>query len=105
MNDPQAGYVYILRSSKSDRFYVGSTMRIDARLHEHNSGQVTATRNRGPWAVAALLGFITIEDARSAEFRIKKLKSRRVLEEIVAGEFQSDSYPGFLGYFSPEDVS
>lgn len=41
-------YTYILKSSKDGRFYVGWTNNLKKRLALHNSGQVTATKNRTP---------------------------------------------------------
>ena len=47
---------YILQSAKSGRFYIGHTEDIESRLYRHNSGMVTATRNKGPWRVVLLAG-------------------------------------------------
>ncbi len=43
--------MYILCSGKSGRYYVGHTSDIANRLFYHNTGKVTATRNKGPWIV------------------------------------------------------
>jgi putative endonuclease len=42
-------YVYILKSLKTDRFYVGYSQNPETRLTEHNSGKVASTRNQKPW--------------------------------------------------------
>jgi putative endonuclease len=39
-------YVYVLRSSRDNNLYVGSTNNIDRRLDEHNSGKVDSTKSR-----------------------------------------------------------
>ena len=41
-------YTYILKSQKDGKYYYGSTGNMDKRLAEHNSGKVSATRNRIP---------------------------------------------------------
>lgn len=41
-------FVYILLSKKDNCLYVGCTQNPDQRLEEHNSGKVTATKNRRP---------------------------------------------------------
>jgi hypothetical protein len=35
-----AGYLYILRSSKSGHYYIGSTNEPERRLHQHNTDGV-----------------------------------------------------------------
>jgi putative endonuclease len=42
-------YVYVLRSLKDDNLYIGSTDNIKRRVLEHNSKQVTSTKNRVPF--------------------------------------------------------
>ncbi|MFM8458828.1 MAG: GIY-YIG nuclease family protein [Chthoniobacterales bacterium] len=42
-------HVYVLRSEKTGRRYVGSTQDIAARLLQHNSGQFLATKHGIPW--------------------------------------------------------
>jgi putative endonuclease len=42
-------YVYIIYSSKLDRYYVGYTENIDKRLVEHNSGISKFTSKATDW--------------------------------------------------------
>ena len=42
------GYVYILRSLKDKKKYIGSTINIIKRLKIHNKGGVNSTKNRRP---------------------------------------------------------
>jgi len=46
-------YVYILRSSRDNNLYVGSTNGTNRRLNEHNSGKVDSTKNRTPFSLEA----------------------------------------------------
>jgi putative endonuclease len=41
-------YVYVLRSEKDARFYVGCTANLRKRLAEHNDGKVRSTCHRIP---------------------------------------------------------
>jgi predicted GIY-YIG superfamily endonuclease len=42
-------YVYVLRSSKTGRRYVGSCENVDDRLRRHDAGHSKATRHSIPW--------------------------------------------------------
>lgn len=41
-------YVYVLRSQKDKRLYVGFTGNLRVRIKFHNEGRVAATKNRRP---------------------------------------------------------
>ena len=76
-----ACYVYVLRSRSTGRFYIGSTQDPARRLAEHNRGKVQSTRAWRPWDL------VHCEDYRAraeAVGRERRLKSRRLLEELVA---------------------
>jgi putative endonuclease len=75
---------YILYSAKCDRYYIGYTSDITARLIRHNEGKVTATKNCKPYIVKATKFFATEAEARSEELRLKKMKSRVYLESLIA---------------------
>ncbi|OGO17852.1 MAG: hypothetical protein A2Z15_05555 [Chloroflexi bacterium RBG_16_50_11] len=48
-------YVYILRSARDKKLYIGSTDDISRRLTQHNSGEIEATKNRIPLILEAYL--------------------------------------------------
>jgi len=76
-------YTYILQSEKSGRYYVGHTSDIEARLDRHNSGKVTATKNKGPWLVKYFETYETKLEANSRELYIKSMKSRVFIERLI----------------------
>ena len=76
-------YTYILQSTKSGHYYVGHTNDIEARLERHNTGKVTATKNKGPWIVASYEIFETKTEANSRELYIKSMKSRVFIETLI----------------------
>ena len=46
-------YVYLLKSLKDGRYYIGQTQDLQERLAYHNTGRSTYTRDRGPWELLA----------------------------------------------------
>ena len=44
-------YVYILYSKQFDKYYIGQTNDVGARLHRHNSGYENATKPYTPWVM------------------------------------------------------
>ena len=80
-------FVYLLYSEKCDRYYIGYTADVDARLKRHNSGMVTATRNCKPYKICAVKDFNSETLARQEEYRIKKQKSRKYIEWLIAGNW------------------
>lgn len=44
-------YVYVMRSEKDQRFYVGMTSDVSRRLKEHNSGKTRSTKAYRPWVL------------------------------------------------------
>jgi len=78
-------YAYILKSEKSGRYYIGHTENIEARLQRHNTGQVKATKNKGPWILMSFETFDTKAEANSRELYIKSMKSRVFIEKLIEG--------------------
>ena len=66
-------YVCILRSlDDPERYYVGVTADLRARLKKHNAGEVTHTSKYAPWAVKTYVAFS--DEAQAFAFE-KCLKS------------------------------
>jgi len=76
-------YTYILQSEKSGRYYVGYAEDIQERLKRHNSGNVTATRNKGPWVIVYFETHENKAAANSRELYIKSMKSRVYIENLI----------------------
>ena len=77
-------YTYILQSLKSGRYYIGHTQDLDLRLERHQSGKVTATRNKGPWVIVYSEKFNTKIEANRRELEIKSKKSRLYIEKLIS---------------------
>jgi putative endonuclease len=74
---------YILYSKDYDRYYVGSTEDIEARLKRHNSKMVPSTRKYSPWILVYTEFYDTRAAAFSREQAIKSMKSRQYIERLV----------------------
>ena len=83
----RCGFVYILKSNKNGIYYIGSGYDPDERLDDYNQGRVKATRNKGPWIQMFKQRFPTIAEARSMEYKLKKLKRRDYIEKIIKDGF------------------
>jgi putative endonuclease len=80
------GYVYIIQSVESKRFYIGSSIDFNNRLKQHNNGEVKTTKNKGPCILKFYKKYNTIKEARQIEYRLKKFKSRDILENIIKNQ-------------------
>ena len=79
--------VYVLRSLKTGKKYVGSTSwHPTERLVEHNAGKVPWTRTHRPLEIIYTEDFISIELARKREQFFKTGKGRFVLESLLGGK-------------------
>jgi putative endonuclease len=78
--------VYILYSEKLDKFYIGRSCDLDQRLKYHNhpieSRKFTA---RGiPWVLKLKITCKSKDQAIRLEKMIKKMKSRKFIEALIA---------------------
>ncbi|NBC03652.1 MAG: GIY-YIG nuclease family protein [Bacteroidetes bacterium] len=79
-------YLYIIYSEKRDSYYSGQTKGVDNRVVKHNKGHSLATRGGEPWKLKKVIEFEIKSEAIKAENWIKRMKSRRVIEQIIADE-------------------
>ncbi len=77
------GIVYILQSEVNNRFYIGSTNNLIRRLKEHNSGNSRYTKFTIPFKIVFHQEFDTLEKARKIEYKLKKYKSKKIIERII----------------------
>ena len=76
-------HVYIIYSIKLDRFYVGACTNLERRLHEHNIGHSKYTSIGTPWILKHTEIFETLPEAKKRELAIKKMKSRKYIENLI----------------------
>ena len=79
-------FVYIIYSSKRDRYYVGYTSEIENRVAKHNSGSTTSTKSGIPWELVYREQFNSKKEAIKREKEIKKMKSRIYILKLIGKE-------------------
>ncbi|MBU6500805.1 MAG: GIY-YIG nuclease family protein [Patescibacteria group bacterium] len=76
-------YVYILKSSKTGKYYIGYTSDLKKRLNYHNNGRTPSLRKHIPLGVARIEEFRYYDDARKRERQIKSYKSGEAFKRLL----------------------
>jgi putative endonuclease len=75
-------YGYILQSEiESERFYVGRTRGLRARVSSHNAGNVRYTRKWRPWHVKTYIALLDPERALALERYFKSSAGRAFIKK------------------------
>jgi putative endonuclease len=82
--------VYILYSHAADRYYVGQTDDLMERLEHHRAGISPYTSIAGDWVLVYHEEFSTRTEAIRRENGIKRKKSRKYIEWLIATHDQRD---------------
>ncbi|MBS1635625.1 MAG: GIY-YIG nuclease family protein [Bacteroidetes bacterium] len=83
--------VYILFSSKLNKYYVGYTGdALEERVRKHNSDHKGFTGGIGDWVLKYKENFATKLEAIAREKEIKRWKSRKLIERLIAGSEHPD---------------
>ena len=77
-------FVYILHSTVTNRYYVGSTHDMQLRLAHHNDGWSRSTKSGRPWHVVYTEEYPDRSAALRRENEIKRQKSRKYIEALIA---------------------
>ncbi len=80
-----AHYVYILKSLRDLKYYVGETPDIQARLEYHNAGKQRSTRHRTPFILILTEEFANRTLALKREKQIKSWKGGNMFKALIAG--------------------
>ncbi|MBS1932206.1 MAG: GIY-YIG nuclease family protein, partial [Bacteroidetes bacterium] len=75
---------YILYSEKLNKYYIGACTDVEKRLFEHNSALSKFTSRGIPWKLMYREFFESFNEALQREREIKKKKSRKYIEYIIA---------------------
>ncbi len=73
-------YVYVLRSDKDSKFYVGYTKDLRARIKSHNEGKVKSTKNRMPLKLIYYEACLNQQDALKREKYLKTNYGKRYIK-------------------------
>ncbi|MCX6275362.1 MAG: GIY-YIG nuclease family protein [Bacteroidetes bacterium] len=75
--------VYILYSESLDKHYTGSCKEIEFRIHQHLNNDLEGFTGRAhDWQLYFLAEGLNYGQARRIENHIKKMKSRKYLENL-----------------------
>lgn len=75
-------FVYILRSQKDGKRYIGMTGYLKLRIAEHEKGLVQSTRNRRPLHLIYQEECVTKKEAEKRELFFKSGAGREYLKTI-----------------------
>ncbi len=84
-------YVYIIKSTRDGRYYIGSAEDPEKRLKEHNEGQTRSTRHRGPYRLVYKEPLDTKTDAIKREHEIKRFKGNSRFKRLINNASPSSS--------------
>ena len=76
-------YVYILRSEKDSRYYIGSTSDVEKRLVWHNAGKQRSTKSRTPFVIVHTEAFESKTEALKREKQIKSYKGGNAFKALL----------------------
>ena len=79
-----AHFVYIIYSPSTDKFYVGETVNVPARIEEHNSGHYhhASTKFANDWELFLQVECESGTQALKLERFIKRMKSRKFYQKL-----------------------
>ena len=77
-------HVYILKSLKDGRFYIGSTSNLEARINRHNAGGNISTKNRRPLKLIYSEIYQSKHEALRREKQIKSYKGGEGFKKIIS---------------------
>ena len=77
--------MYVLFSEKLNKYYIGACIDMERRLYEHNIGHSKFTSLGVPWKLVYTEEFESLEAAKKRELQLKKMKSRKYIEELLSG--------------------
>ena len=79
-------YTYILYSASRNRYYIGSTSDLKARLSKHNTHHKGFTGGALDWELKYNESYETKHESLLREKEIKKWKSRKMIEKLLLKE-------------------
>ena len=68
-------YVYLLKSKKDNKLYIGFTNDLERRILEHNQGLNFSTKHRRPLSLIYYEAYGSSKDAKNRENKLKKFKN------------------------------
>ncbi|MBI4004818.1 GIY-YIG nuclease family protein [Candidatus Roizmanbacteria bacterium] len=80
------GWMYILRSDNSGKYYIGSTNNLEKRLKQHRNNTTRTTRILQAYTLVYCEEHEELFDARKREKQLKSYKSHKYIDWIISGK-------------------
>ena len=74
-------FIYILHSSKTNHYYIGSAADPDKRIVKHNAGATPSTKGGRPWKIVYTGIFPSKTEALKREIYLKRISA--YLENLI----------------------
>ena len=74
-------YILLL---KNNQYYIGSTTNLPRRIAEHHRKNKSGTKYQAVQSIVFTQKFDTYSEARKAEIKLKKFKSKKIIEKIIS---------------------
>jgi len=77
-------YLYILKSRRDGRLYIGFTNNLGVRLKKHNNKEVMSTKSYAPYDLIYFEGYPSMNMAKNRENKLKQFGQayRRLKERL-----------------------
>jgi putative endonuclease len=75
--------VYIIKSEKHNRYYIGCTSNFERRIDEHNKGKVRSTKAFAPWSIVHTEKYASKSEAFEREQKTKSYKGGNAFKDLV----------------------
>ena len=76
-------WVYIIRSLKNNKHYIGYTNNLERRLQDHNRGKSESVKYRGPFVLVCCEEYSTKLEASQREKQIKSYKGGEAFKRLL----------------------
>ncbi|HBL51963.1 MAG: hypothetical protein A3D24_00650 [Candidatus Blackburnbacteria bacterium RIFCSPHIGHO2_02_FULL_39_13] len=83
-------YVYVLKSSKDNKLYIGKTTNLKRRLQEHARGAVDSTKNRRYLKLIHYEYFVNKFDVSSREVFLKSGAGHEQLSKMLKNTYNEE---------------
>lgn len=77
-------YLYILRSLKDRKLYIGTTNNAQRRINQHNMGQSKSTKHRRPFILIYSEEYMSKSEAMKREWYFKNTtEGNKLMRELI----------------------
>lgn len=80
-------YTYVLKSTKDGKCYTGFTSDLRRRLVQHNKGESTYTKGRGPFTLIYYEACLSSDHAKARELYLKSGMGKRYLKNRLGASY------------------